>query len=109
MQESFYVGLDLGSSQCYQSIINADGALSAARSIPTSEQHLRAAFAHLHGDVRVHLEAGELSDSSLICKLPRDFPTNVSSGGSVVWELRAVNRTAKDWLIPNLIQRVSVR
>ncbi len=58
MQQSFYVSLDLGSSQCYQSVINSDGALALARSIPTSEHHLRAAFAHLHGDVRVHLEAG---------------------------------------------------
>ena len=62
MPESFYVGLDLGSSQCYQSVINADGALCAARSIPTSEHHLRSAFANLNGDVKVHLEAGELSD-----------------------------------------------
>lgn len=61
MQPTFYVGLDLGSSSCYQTIINADGALERSRSIPTSEQHLRNAFADLHGDVRVHLEAGELS------------------------------------------------
>ena len=55
MQESFYVGLDLGSSHCFQSIINSDGALCSARSFPTSEHHLRAAFANLQGDVRVHL------------------------------------------------------
>ena len=51
MQESFYVGLDLGSSQCYQTIINSDGALRPARSIPTSEHHLRAAFANSQGNV----------------------------------------------------------
>ena len=43
--------LDLGSSQCYQTIINSDGALASARSIPTSEHHLRAAFANLQGNV----------------------------------------------------------
>lgn len=62
MQQSIYVGLDLGSSFCYQTVINADGVLERSRSIPTSEQHLRNAFADLHGDVRVHLEAGELSN-----------------------------------------------
>lgn len=61
MHQSIYVGLDLGSSFCYQTIINADGALERSRSIPTSEQNLRNAFADLQGDVRVHLEAGELS------------------------------------------------
>lgn len=62
MQPTFYVGLDLGSSSCYQTVINADGVLERSRSIPTSEQNLRKAFADLHGDVRVHLEAGELSN-----------------------------------------------
>ena len=62
MQELFYVGLDLGSSLCYQSVIDADGTLCCSRSIPTSEQYLRSAFVNLSGDVRVHLEAGEISD-----------------------------------------------
>jgi len=61
MQELFYVGLDLGSSRCYQSVIAADGTLCGSRLIPTSEQHLRSAFAKLDGAVRVHLETGELS------------------------------------------------
>jgi transposase len=61
MQSTFYVGLDLGSSFCYQTVINADGAPQRARVVPTSEQHLRNAFADLRGDVHVHLEAGELS------------------------------------------------
>ncbi len=61
MQELLYVGLDLGSSHCCQSIIDADGSLKFSRFIPTSERHLRDAFAGLGGDVRVHLEAGELS------------------------------------------------
>jgi transposase len=61
MQESIYVGLDLGSSRCYQSVIDADGTLCGSRPIPTSEQHLRSAFAKLNGALQVHLEAGELS------------------------------------------------
>jgi hypothetical protein len=61
MPESLFVGLDLGSSHCYQSVINQDGSLRFSRSIPTSEQHLRSAFSNLTGDVRVHLEASELS------------------------------------------------
>ncbi len=47
MQESIYVGLDLGSSRCHQTVINQDGALLSSRVIPTSEQHLRSAFTAL--------------------------------------------------------------
>lgn len=61
MHQSIYVGLDLGSSFCHQTVINADGSLRLSRSIPTSEQHLRNAFADLGDDVRVHTEAGELA------------------------------------------------
>ena len=61
MQQSIYVGLDLGSSRCHQTVINADGSLQMSRSIPTSEQHLRLAFLALGDNVRVHLESGELS------------------------------------------------
>lgn len=61
MQESIYVGLDLGSSRCHQTVINADGSLRMSRSIPTSEQRLRLAFSALGDNVRVHLESGELS------------------------------------------------
>jgi hypothetical protein len=62
MQQSIYVGLDLGSSRCHQTVINADGSLQMSRSIPTSEQHLRSAFSTLGDNVRVHLESGELAD-----------------------------------------------
>ena len=62
MQQSIYVGLDLGSSRCHQTVINADGSLRISRSIPTSEQHLRLAFSTLGDNVRVHLESGELAD-----------------------------------------------
>jgi transposase len=62
MQETIYVGLDLGSSFCCQSIINADGSPRSSRLVRTSEQHLRDAFTGLNGEVRVHMEAGELAD-----------------------------------------------
>ncbi len=61
MQQSIYVGLDLGSSHCHQTVINHDGVLLSSRVIPTSEQHLRRAFSALGDNVRVHLESGELS------------------------------------------------
>ena len=61
MQQSIFVGLDLGSSRCHQTIINADGLVIRSRSVPTSEQHLRNAFADLQGDVHVHAEASELA------------------------------------------------
>jgi len=61
MQQSIFVGLDLGSSHCHQTVINSDGVLVHSRSIPTSEQHLRLAFADLGNDVHVHAEASELA------------------------------------------------
>lgn len=85
MQQSFYVGLDLGSSQCYQSIINSDGALASARSIPTSEHHLRAAFTNLPGDVRVHLEASELSNWVASIIEPLVAEVIVSHPRSLAW------------------------
>jgi len=62
MQQTIFVGLDLGSSHCHQTVINVDGAIVRSRSVPTGEQHLRAAFADLQGDVHVHAEASELSN-----------------------------------------------
>jgi len=85
MQESFYVGLDLGSSHCFQSVINSDGALASARSIPTSEHHLRAAFTNLQGDVRVHLEAGELSNWVASIIQPLVAEVIVSHPRSLAW------------------------
>ena len=61
MQETLYVGLDLGSSRCQQTVMSAEGLVRFSRSVLTSEQHLRNAFAGLEGAVRVHLEAGELA------------------------------------------------
>lgn len=85
MQQSLYVGLDLGSSQCYQSIINAAGALRLARSIPTSEQTLRSAFDKLDGTVAVHLEAGELSDWAAALIAPLVHSVVVSHPRSLAW------------------------
>ncbi|MEJ7623465.1 MAG: transposase [Pyrinomonadaceae bacterium] len=61
MQETIYVGLDLGSSWCQQTVLSADGVRRFSRSFATSEKSLRTAFDQLGGDVRVHMEAGELA------------------------------------------------
>jgi len=61
MQETIYVGLDLGSSVCQQTVLSGDGVRRFSRVIATSEKSLRTAFDKLEGDVRVHIEAGELS------------------------------------------------
>ena len=61
MQKTIYVALDLGSSRCQQTVMNADGTLRFSRSFPTSERHLRSAFVGLERGASVHLEAGELS------------------------------------------------
>jgi hypothetical protein len=85
MQQSIYVGLDLGSSRCHQTVINADGSLQMSRSIPTSEQQLRLAFSALGDNVRVHLESGELADwvSSLIKPLVAEVV--VSHSRTLAW------------------------
>jgi len=85
MQESIYVGLDLGSSSCHQTVINADGSLVRSRVIPTSEQHLRSAFTALGNNVRVHLESGELADwvSSVI--KPMVAEVVVSHSRTLAW------------------------
>ncbi len=61
MQETIYVGLDLGSSVCQQTVLSGDGERRFSRSFATSEKSLRTAFDKLEGDVRVHMEAGELA------------------------------------------------
>lgn len=58
---TFYVGLDIGSTQCYQVVMNPDGSIVRSRPFPTSEQNLRSAFANLDGEIHVHTEAGELA------------------------------------------------
>ncbi|CAN5232898.1 hypothetical protein BH20ACI2_BH20ACI2_00340 [soil metagenome] len=62
MQETIYVGLDLGSSVCQQTVLSGYGVQCFSRVIATSEKSLRTAFDKLEGEVRVHMEAGELAD-----------------------------------------------
>lgn len=85
MSQSIFVGLDLGSNHCQQTIINADGSFVSSRSIPTSEFHLRSAFAALGKKASVHLEASELAPwvSSIIAPLVRQVV--VSHPRSMAW------------------------
>ena len=85
MQQSIFVGLDLGSSHCHQTVINADGTIIRSRSVPTSEQHLRNSFADLQGDVHVHAEASELAawSRSIISPLVSRFV--ISHPPSLAW------------------------
>jgi transposase len=85
MQQTIFVGLDLGSSQCHQTVINSDGALVRSRSIPTGEQQLRNAFADLQGDVHVHAEASELSDWVRVIIKPMVTRFVVSHPRSLAW------------------------
>ncbi len=58
---TFYVGLDLGSTFCYQCVMKPDGSIVRSRPVATSEQSLRSAFEGLDGELLVHTEAGELA------------------------------------------------
>ena len=58
---TYYVGLDLGSSVFHQVAIKSTGSVTVNRSFSTSELNLRKAFADFRGEVHVHLEAGELA------------------------------------------------
>ena len=93
MPDSIFVGLDLGSSHCFQSVINHDGSLRFSRSIPTSEQHLRSAFARLTGDVRVHLEASELSAWAHSIIKPLVAEVVVSHPRTLSWIAKDSNKT----------------
>ena len=54
MQKTIYVGLDLGSSFCHQSVSKRDGSLGFSRVVRTSERDLRDAFAGLNGEARIN-------------------------------------------------------
>src|SRR6266849_7346394 len=58
---TFYVGLDLGSSKFQQVALNHNGVSRVNRDFTTSEAHLVKAFSDLKGEIHVHLEAGELA------------------------------------------------
>jgi hypothetical protein len=82
---TFYVGLDLGSSHCYQVVMNESGKIVRSRPIPTSEQNLLPAFQGFDGDLLVHTEAGELVNwvSDIIKPLVRRVV--VSHPRSLAW------------------------
>ena len=61
-QSTFYVGLDLGSTFCYQVVMNQSGKIVHSRPFATNEQNLRSAFQNLEGELCVHTEASELAD-----------------------------------------------
>jgi len=56
-----YVGLDLGSSNFHQVAIEESGAVTHNSVFATSEANLVKACSGLHGEIHVHLEAGELA------------------------------------------------
>ena len=56
-----YVGLDLGSSNFQQVVVNQAGITRVNRDFTTSEANLVKAFADQRGEIHVHLEAGELA------------------------------------------------
>lgn len=93
MRESTFVGLDLGSSHCFQSVINQDGSLRFSRSIATGEHHLRLAFTKLEGDVRVHLEASQLSAWAHSIIKPLVSEVVVSHPRTLSWIAKDSNKT----------------
>ncbi len=95
MQETIYVGLDLGSSRCQQTAINGDGSVIFSRIVPTSEQQLRSAFVDLEGDAQVHLEAGELSDWAVSVIRPLVKSVTVSHPRTLAWIARDPLKTDK--------------
>jgi transposase len=85
MSSLLFVGLDLGSNHCYQTVINADGKFVSERSIPTSEFHLRSAFATLGKQAFVHFEASELAPWVYSIISPLVAQVVVSHPRSMAW------------------------
>ena len=56
-----YVGVDMGSSNFHQVALNHAGTSTHNREFTTSEANLIKAFSDMHGEIHVHLEAGELA------------------------------------------------
>jgi transposase len=56
-----YAGLDLGSRNFEQVIMELDGTVTVKRRFQTSEANLIKAFKGFKGEIHVHLEAGELA------------------------------------------------
>lgn len=93
MQQSIFIGLDLGSTRCLQTAINSDGSLRFSRSILTGEQHLRSAFARLDGKLHVHLEAGELAAWAHSIIKPLVSEIVVSHSRNLAWIAKDANKT----------------
>jgi len=85
MQETIYVGLDLGSSVCQQTVMSGDGVRRFSRVVATSEKSLRTAFDQLEGDVHVHMEAGELASWVQSILKPLVAEVVVSHPRSLAW------------------------
>ncbi len=82
---TFYVGLDLGSTFCYQCVMKPDGAIVRSRPVPTSEKQLRSAFADLDGELLVHTEAGELANWVVDIISPLVTRVVISHPRSLAW------------------------
>ena len=84
-QNTFYVGLDLGSTNCYQVVMNERGKIVRSRPFATNEQNLRSAFQDFDGELRVHTEAGELADWVSQVSKPLVTQVVVSHPQSLAW------------------------
>lgn len=85
--------MDLGSSVCRQTAINADGSIAFSRGFPTSEKHLRDAFAGLGSGASVHLEAGELAVWASSVIRPLVGRVVISHPRSLAWIAKDSNKT----------------
>lgn len=83
--ETFYVGLDLGSTQCYQVVMNESGKIVRSRPFATSKSNLQTAFQGFDGELRVHTEAGELADWVAQVIKPLVTQVVVSHPQSLAW------------------------
>ena len=80
-----YVGLDLGSSNFHQVTVNEAGVSKVNREFATSEANLIKAFADQHGEIQVHLEAGELAPWATSIIAPRVSRVVCSHPQSNAW------------------------
>lgn len=94
MSQTLFVGLDLGSSSCQQTVLKADGTVRFSQSVLTGEQPLRSAFTALGAeDVRVHLEAGELVAWTRSILAPLVSEVVVSHPRTLAWIAKDSNKT----------------
>lgn len=82
---TFYVGLDLGSSFCYQVVMNSDGKIIRSRPFATCEENLRIAFSGFDGELLVHTEASELTNWAADIIKPLCKRVVVSHPRSLAW------------------------